>query len=177
MKLIILYGQPATGKRTTGLELSRITNFPLFHNHVSIEVVRSIFSKKDESYFDLVESVRMNVFEHFFKAKKDGMIFTWFYWGDKRDLNFVKNIHELSIALGFKVYCVKLNTSVNELKTRVNSDQRRQLNKPASWEEWEKATDQWSDSNIICENHIELDNTNQSAVNIAKQIEKWISKK
>jgi tRNA uridine 5-carbamoylmethylation protein Kti12 len=43
MKLVFIYGPPAAGKLTVATELSRLTGFKLFHNHVSIQFVESLF--------------------------------------------------------------------------------------------------------------------------------------
>lgn len=43
-KLIIITGPQAVGKMTVGQELSRMTNFKLFHNHMSIDLVNHFFS-------------------------------------------------------------------------------------------------------------------------------------
>lgn len=39
MKLIILFGPQAVGKMTVGQSLASLTNFKLFHNHMSIDFV------------------------------------------------------------------------------------------------------------------------------------------
>lgn len=43
MKLIILFGPPAVGKRTVGLELAKLTGLKLIHNHTTIELVLNFF--------------------------------------------------------------------------------------------------------------------------------------
>ena len=39
MKLLLLFGDAAVGKMTVGQELCKITDFRLFHNHMTIEPV------------------------------------------------------------------------------------------------------------------------------------------
>lgn len=43
MKLLLLFGDAAVGKMTVGQELCKITDFRLFHNHMTIEPVLEIF--------------------------------------------------------------------------------------------------------------------------------------
>ena len=43
MNLIILFGPPAVGKMTVGQELSRLTGYPLLHNHMTIDLVTEFF--------------------------------------------------------------------------------------------------------------------------------------
>jgi tRNA uridine 5-carbamoylmethylation protein Kti12 len=44
MNLILLTGPPAVGKMTIGQELSRQLEYPLFHNHHSIELTLDLFA-------------------------------------------------------------------------------------------------------------------------------------
>ena len=43
MKLIFLYGLPATGKLTVAHELAAITGFKVFHNHLVVDVLLTVF--------------------------------------------------------------------------------------------------------------------------------------
>ena len=45
MKLLLLFGDAAVGKMTVGQELCKITDFRLFHNHMSIEPVLEVFGE------------------------------------------------------------------------------------------------------------------------------------
>ena len=42
--LVIILGPHAVGKMTVGQELEKITDLRLFHNHMSIELTRKLFS-------------------------------------------------------------------------------------------------------------------------------------
>ena len=39
MKLLFMIGNTSVGKMTVGQELTKITDFRLFHNHMSIELI------------------------------------------------------------------------------------------------------------------------------------------
>lgn len=43
MKLIFIYGQPAVGKLTVAKELEKITGYKILHNHLFVDLVRSVF--------------------------------------------------------------------------------------------------------------------------------------
>ncbi|OLE70972.1 hypothetical protein AUF78_04195 [archaeon 13_1_20CM_2_51_12] len=43
VRLVFIYGPPAVGKLTVAIELSKQIGFKLYHNHVSIDFVKSIF--------------------------------------------------------------------------------------------------------------------------------------
>lgn len=53
MKLILIYGPEASGKLTVAGELAAITGYRVFHNHVSIEVARSVFHLGTEEFAEL----------------------------------------------------------------------------------------------------------------------------
>lgn len=54
MKLVILYGPPAVGKLTVGAELAELTGFKLFHNHLTTDMVMSLFPHGSETYTRLI---------------------------------------------------------------------------------------------------------------------------
>ncbi|MFH1209967.1 MAG: shikimate kinase, partial [archaeon] len=43
MKLIYIYGPPAVGKLTVTKELAKLTNFKIFHAHLTADYVSSVF--------------------------------------------------------------------------------------------------------------------------------------
>jgi hypothetical protein len=51
MTLVIIFGPPAVGKMTVGLELQRLTGFGLFHNHMTVDPVIRLFPFDSAPYF------------------------------------------------------------------------------------------------------------------------------
>jgi broad-specificity NMP kinase len=43
MRLIFLYGLPGVGKLTVARELAEFTGFKVFHNHLTVDLVGSVF--------------------------------------------------------------------------------------------------------------------------------------
>ena len=43
MKLIFIFGMPASGKLTVAKELSRLTGYKVFHNHLAVDLLLSVF--------------------------------------------------------------------------------------------------------------------------------------
>ena len=43
-KLIMITGPQAVGKMRVGKEIEKITNFKVFHNHMTIDLVNNFFS-------------------------------------------------------------------------------------------------------------------------------------
>ena len=57
MKLIVIYGPPAAGKLTVSKELSRITGYKVFHNHLAIDFIESVL---DRYRIGLIEAASHN---------------------------------------------------------------------------------------------------------------------
>ncbi len=55
MRLIFLYGAPASGKLTVGRELAALSGFALFHNHLVVDAVASVFPFGSEPFVRLRE--------------------------------------------------------------------------------------------------------------------------
>src|SRR6266704_1732140 len=91
MRLVFIYGPPASGKLTVATELAKLTGFKLFHNHVSIQFVQSIFEFGTKNFWRLTGKYRLEMIE---EATKEGIntIFTFVYSRDERDDQFVKQI-------------------------------------------------------------------------------------
>src|ERR1700687_711257 len=62
MRLVVLYGPPGVGKLTIGTELSELTGFKLFHNHLTVDLVTSVFPPGSEAWNRLARRIRLAVF-------------------------------------------------------------------------------------------------------------------
>jgi dephospho-CoA kinase len=56
MKLIFIYGPPASGKLTIARKLSELTGLPVFHNHLIVDAVQSVFPFGTPTFNALRES-------------------------------------------------------------------------------------------------------------------------
>jgi len=94
MKLIFIYGPPATGKLTVARELSKLTGYKIFHNHLTADLVSSFFPFGTKAYSDLVARIRLDLIETAAKNKVRGVIFTFVYgietYGGRMDDRFIK---------------------------------------------------------------------------------------
>jgi DNA repair photolyase len=126
MRLVFIYG-PASGKLTIATELAKLTGFKLFHNHVSIQFVQSIFDFGTKPFWRLTGKYRLEMIE---EAAKEGIdtIFTFVYSKGEDD-KFVKRILQRVRSNGGQVYLVRLYCDREELARRVRSSQRRRMGK------------------------------------------------
>lgn len=127
MNLIFLYGPPATGKLTIARELSRLLEYPVFHNHLTRDLVQSLYPGKVGEHYDLVETLRRNVFEYC--AQHDtSLIFTYVYGGLEEDAAIAKMIQPVK-ENGGTVCFVELTAPHEVILERVTNESRRQHRK------------------------------------------------
>ena len=127
MKLIFLYGPPAVGKLTIGKELAAITEFRLFHNHLSIDLVTAIFDRGSEPYYRLVRQIRYMMLEEAAKANVPGLIMTFVYAPSRRAI--VRRYEEIIEKHGGEFCFVRLYCDPAILAQRVVHEDRRQHGK------------------------------------------------
>lgn len=130
MKLIFVYGPPASGKLTIARELAKLTGFRLFDNHVSIRFVESLFDFGTRAYSRLVTKYRFEMME---AAAGEGVdtIFTFVY-SKKDDDPFVRETIGRVKRHGGTVCFVRLQCDRKELERRVGSKTRQSLGKIAT---------------------------------------------
>ncbi|MBE5746048.1 MAG: shikimate kinase [Clostridiales bacterium] len=176
MKLLLLCGSGAVGKMTVGQELCKITDFKLFHNHMSIEPVIEIFGYREEA---VVQDFRNSVFTNFAKSKNYGLIFTFIWAFDlKEEWENVERICNIFEKEGADIYCVelvadeKVRFQRNETENRRNNKaSKKDINFSRKLMEYENTFRLESHENEIpFKNYIKIDNTNLPAEKVAQII-------
>ena len=127
MKLVYIYGLPAVGKLTVAEKLSEITGIPLFHNHLSRDIVKDIYGDNLGSHYDLVDSIRTEVLTYCAKNNTD-LIFTYVYAGREDDAN-VQHFMRCIEDNGGKVHFIELIAEKEDLINRVDSESRKRFKK------------------------------------------------
>ena len=131
MKLIVLYGLPATGKHTVARELAAITGIKLFHNHLVVDLLLSVFDFGTEPFVALREDIWLSIFEEAAAAQIPALIFT-FNPENTVSPAFIPNVLEALAQTGSEVVFVELQCPLNELKTRMDNPSRQQFRKLTS---------------------------------------------
>jgi hypothetical protein len=131
LKLVFLYGLPATGKLTVAQELSAITGYKLFHNHLAVDLLLSVFDFGSPPFVDLREQIWLSVFDHACRGQLPGLIFTFAPEATVRP-GFVDRVVNLVTRDRGEVIFVELTCSPAELKRRIDSPSRRQFGKLTS---------------------------------------------
>ena len=185
MTLIIIFGPPAVGKMTVGLELERLTGFRLFHNHMTVDPVIRLFPFDSAPYRRLVTEFRRRIFEEYAVSGSKGLIFT-FVWvlDDPQDHAFIDATTELFTSRGGSVCFVELEATQaerlrrNETPLRIaekwpqrnvegsrafllNADQTYQMNSRAPF--------------FYPERHLKIDNTTMEPDVVAREVAAYFS--
>ena len=170
MKLIVIYGPPATGKLTVANELTKITGYKLFHNHLTVDLMNSVLEFGTDEYFKVSDKLRLMLLEGAAKQKVKGVIFTWCY-GFPDDNAWTKKLIQKIKKAGGQVCFVQLICDKQELFKRVKNPSRKKFGKAKSVKVLEKCFKEWDlFTPIPFVNNLIIDNTNLSAKKVAKKI-------
>lgn len=133
MQLIIIYGPPASGKLTIAHKVAEETGYKLFHNHLTVDLLKNILKFGTKAFFEVNQKIKLDILEAAAKQGVDGIIYTFVY--DKTTDNpFIDRLKEIAarhnISIKFlQVYCEK-----EALLKRVTAESRKQYKKIQSVE-------------------------------------------
>lgn len=168
MKLLFIYGPPAAGKLTVAEALAKRTGFKVFHNHLSIDMAREIFSDKNVRA-EVVEKIRNDIIEAAAKADVN-LIFTLVYEA-KVDDEYVARLVNKVEDNGGEVLFVQLVPNVAELEKRVNAESRQKFSKIKDTELLQKLlTDHDLYGAVPYTNNLKIDNSTTSVEETVEQI-------
>ena len=169
MKLIIIYGSEAVGKLTIAKEVVRKTGYKLFHNHVSVDVARSLFDFGEDGWDELIWGVRDLVFDCAGKWDVPGMIFTWAY--SHPDFQpYLDRIRSVINKHDGEIHFVYVWCSEEELKKRVVQEGRQAVGKITTVEALERQRERKNHQAIPGSASLEIDNTHLSPEEAADRI-------
>jgi hypothetical protein len=125
--LIFLHGGAASGKLTTARELASRIGYPVFHNHLVVDLLTTVFTFGSEPFVRLREQMWMSVFADAARADTS-LIFTF---APERTVptGFPERVRKTVIDAGGRVCFVHLRVSEAEQERRVDSASRREFHK------------------------------------------------
>lgn len=128
LNFIFLYGLPATGKFTIGEELARLTGYKLFHNHLAVDPLLSIFDFGSKPFVELREAFWLSVIEHAALAHIPGLIFTFVPEYTVRP-QFIPNLVDLATRTHIDIHTVEITCPIPVIKQRLGNPSRRRFQK------------------------------------------------
>jgi hypothetical protein len=126
--LVLLHGPPASGKLTIAKELSALSGARVFHNHLTLDVAKSMFDFGEAEFWDLVHDLRMLSFQSYFKNGSDPLVTTWCY-EQPEDYELFLQIKSIAANNNGRVLPVFLNCDIVNLEDRVTNDHRHEMDK------------------------------------------------
>lgn len=184
--LVILLGPHAVGKMTVGQELAKRTGLRLFHNHMSIELARQLFSHGEKEFGILNRTIRQTVFELFAKGDFPGLIFTYMCaFDDPSEFEYLGGVMDLFRSNGAKCHVVELCADFEERLIRNRSENRlrhKESKRDLEWSEAEmRSTSQryrlnsYEGEALPFESFLKLDNTDLAPEEAAGRIQRYFS--
>ncbi len=181
MKYITIFGPQAVGKMTVGEELSKLIDLPLFHNHVSIDLVLKYLEWNEGQ--SIITSIREDIMKTMVEHNKPGLIFTFIWDFDSQaDWDFIKK-NEM-IFKDYDKYYVELYSDVDTRLSRNTTENRLE-------KKWTKRNTEWSNNELVSSmnrhrmnskqnevpynNYIKIDNTFKSAKETAVLIKEYFN--
>ena len=170
MKLIFLHGLPGVGKLTVARELAKLTDFKLFHNHLVVDLVESVFDFGTEAFVELREKIWLKVFSQAAQSTLNGMIFTFAYDRTVQS-SFIDHTQELIKSSESEIFFVELTCSLEELERRIENPSRQRFGKLSDAGQFRelKETGAFTDPGIPTERLV-VETTALSASDAAKLI-------
>jgi tRNA uridine 5-carbamoylmethylation protein Kti12 len=167
--LIFIYGLPGVGKLTVAKELSNQTKFPIYHNHLTSDLVYSVFDRGEIGSL-LKQKIRNLVIGDWAKYEDTSLITTLIYKkGDNED--YFEQMSNSAKEFGITIYYFHLICNLESLKERVVSPDRKKFGKIVEWNELEEKMKNCNmTEELPYENNYTIDTTNLSPAETAKQI-------
>ena len=127
MKLIIIHGPPAAGKLTVANALAERIGYKIFHNHLSIDCTRPVFSFGSDAFWRINSTIRNAVIVD---AAREGidLIHTFCYAKGPDDDEYQRLIASAEDN-GGDVHPVLLWCSDDERARRIDNESRARLGK------------------------------------------------
>ena len=125
MKLVFLYGPPAVGKLTVAKELSKLTGCRIFHNHLTVDLMDSVFGWGTPLFNEFLTRYRLELLEAIAIEDKANVIFTYVYSDRPYDHAFIADVERVLQRHGSSVLFVQLICDEKELRKRVKQASRK----------------------------------------------------
>lgn len=125
--MLLIHGPPAAGKLTVSRELAARTGYKVFHNHISIDCVKTVFEFGTPAFWRVVKIIRE---ETFAEAAREGisLIHTFCYAKGDDDEQYRRMI-ECVEENGGEVNSVLLFCDDETRRRRIIADDRKQIGK------------------------------------------------
>lgn len=123
MNLIYLHGAPASGKLTIARELEARIGCGVFHNHLTIDLVKPFFAFDTEPFWRMVAELRLTALRSAANNGAGIVVYTSCY-SHPADLPFLEDMERVVGSAGGVIHPVHLQCSIAELERRIANPDR-----------------------------------------------------
>ena len=128
MKLLFLHGPPAVGKLTIAREVAARTGWRLFHNHLTVDLILSLYDFGTPGFVALREEIWLTVIRRALADRLPGLIFT-FNPENSVPQRFIDDLFTETAARGGDVIPIELTASETEIECRLGAASRKEHGK------------------------------------------------
>jgi hypothetical protein len=129
VRVVYLYGPPGVGKLTVARELVALTGFRLLHNHLTVNLVSTLFPYGTADFTRLLRQFRLMMMEEAARANID-LVVTNVNTGSADQRAFIQSLTEVVAAGGGTTAFVQLACQRDVWLTRIASESRLVESKP-----------------------------------------------
>lgn len=171
-KLVFLHGAPAVGKLTVARELAELSGFRLFHNHLTVDLVASLFPFGSEPFVALREQIWLAAFA---EAARNNVsqIFTFNPERSVRE-RFIQDASDAVEGAGGQIVFVELTCAEQELEQRLENESRKEFGKLSSLAQYRSLRDAGAFQFPKLPSGISLDTTNTTPAATARLIHEYL---
>jgi hypothetical protein len=127
MDVVFLHGPPAAGKHTLGQRLAERLGIPLFHNHLTVDLVATLFPFGSPGFVALRERIWLEAFR---LAAQAGRSFVFTFNPEATvDPELIGRLERTVTAAGGRVLYVELGCAEEEIERRLGNESRARFGK------------------------------------------------
>ena len=129
MEFVVLYGRPAVGKLTVARELSALTGYAIFDNHLVVDVALALYDFGSKPFIALRDALWRAAFAEIAQQRAlPGLIFT-FNPEASVPQAFIDDLFAMFAAAGVPTRCFELKCPEEILEQRLVRPDRQQKRK------------------------------------------------
>lgn len=164
-----MHGPPASGKLTIANEIRELIGARVFHNHLTLDVAKSLLTFGDPELWILVHDLRLVSLTSFFKHGENPAVTTWCY-EEPEDHELFQKIKSIAVSNNGRVLPAFLNCDIDCLESRVENRHRREMEKLCDAEKLRKIMSEKNYCAVPDELCIEIDSSNVAAKANAERV-------
>jgi len=125
--VIFIHGPAAAGKFTIGSLVSEQLGLPLFHNHLTVDLVKTLFDFGTSAFI----SLRAEIWRSSFLAAADEGVSFVFTFNPERTVapSLIDELSDIVTSAGGRILYIELECAEAEIERRIGNASRRRFGK------------------------------------------------